>query len=264
MIKYLLIALLFLSSVAAQAEDDLIMPRDVRLSFVHHDFMEDDQAGLQMRVPDAVSGCFELSPIQFETSFIEGNFMDIEVKGYRRIPIKTKNPAFDCNVGMQMVTTMIPISASDLKSRSIRELRLKIGSIEDIYTINISENSLTLTPERTTVFKPLGDQATITHSWGGGAPVALHIPMAEQDDDIAQALQNFAYGKALFPIEGSQIDFNSYRFEDKSGETTSALSGQDYMELGTITVHRPYNGGQGLQRLPVALKVFATTSDQNL
>lgn len=263
MIKLLLILLILVTPTLACAEETgaLIPPRIVNLSFIQHDFMEADQVGLQMRIPDVVSGCYELSPIEFETSFIEGNYMDIEVKGYRRTPIKTKDVSFDCNVGAQVVAALIPMSARDFESRHIREVRFKNGKIEDSYSVSISDNSMTLTPKRMVAFKPI---SPLTHNWSTGGTIALHVPMTQKGEDIAQALQNFAYGKALFPVSNSRIDDNSFRFEDKSGETMSTLGGQNFVEVGTITVNRPYNGGQGLQRLPVPLKVFATLDGKNL
>jgi hypothetical protein len=261
MIKTLTLLALFILPQSAFAEEtgELIPARIVEVSITHPNYMEADQFGILMKVPNAVSGCYDVSSLEFETSFIEGNYMDIKVKGYKRTPVKTQYVAFDCDVGTKVISAMIPISANDLRNRGIRQIRFNNGNIEDSYDVKVSDTSITLTPERSAAFKPKGAQdGFLIHSFGGAGLVALHVPMANKGDDLQQIISNFAHKNALSPAENKSPENNVFYFMDESGKTLSKLSEVGYIELGTISILRPYNEGLGLQRLPSPLKVFAT------
>lgn len=258
MIKILTILALFFLPTTAHAEEtgELILPSIINVSIVHKNYMEPQQFAVFMKVPDAVSGCYDVSMMGFQTSFIEKNYLDIEVKGYKRTPIKTKNIAYDCPVGTKVITATIPLDANILKERNIRQIRFKRGNIEDAYDVAMTEGSITFTPRRTTSFKPAG---LLTHNYSGGGLVRLQVPMANKGDIYNTTLKNFAYGRALMPSEKGQ-----FIFMDKSGETTAKMNENGYVELGTIQVNRPYNGGNGAQMTTVPLKVFASRPDTTL
>jgi hypothetical protein len=176
--------------------------------------------------------------------------MDIEVTGYKRTPIKTKNIAQDCNSATQVISATIPLNINDLRDRNIRQIRFKRGVIEDAYDVEMSENSLTLVPRRTTSFKPAG---LLTHNVSGGGLVKLSVPMAHKGEDVSTLLKNFAYGRALMPS-----DKGHHIFMDKSGETIAKINEGGYADLGIIQVPRPFNNGNGNQMTMVPLKVFAS------
>ncbi len=258
MIKILTLLALILLPTSAYAEEtgELILPPTINVSLVHKNYMEPQQFAVFMKVPDAVSGCYDVSMMGFQTSFIEKNYLDIEVTGYKRTPIKTKNIAYDCPVGTRVITATIPLDADNLKERNIRQIRFKRGNIEDAFDVKITDGSIALTPRRTTSFKPAGQ---LTHNYSGGGLVRLHVPMANKGDVYDTALKNFAYGRALMPSDAGQ-----YIFMDKSGETSAKFNESGYTELGTIHVNRPYNGGNGAQMTTIPLKVFASRPDTTL
>lgn len=264
MIKFLtlLALLIFPQTSFAEETKELIPARIINVSLIHPDYMEAEQFGILMKVPNAMSGCYDVSGLEFETSFIDGNYMDIKVNGYRRTPIKTKDVSFDCNVGTKVISAMIPLSTNDLRDRRIRQIRFNNGSVEDNYDISINDANITLTAERPLAFKAMGN--TLVHNFGGAGIVALHVPMADKGDDIAQVVKNFAHKNALTPAENKPSENNVFYFMDESGKTLSQLSADGYIELGTISILRPYNSGEGLRRLPVPFKVFATRPNATL
>lgn len=252
MIKTLLLLALLLIPASAQAEEtgELILPPVTNVSLVHHTYMEPEQFGIFMKVPDAVMGCYNVSGLSFETSFTEKNHMDINVKGYKRTPIKTKNVSYDCTSGTKVITATIPVNANDLRERNIRQIRFKRGDIEDAFDVQSTETSFTLIPRRNTSFRPAG---SLSHNFGGGGLVKLSVPMLRKGENVTPLLKNFAYGKALMPT-----DEGAYVFEDKSGEVLARIGESGYTELGTIQINRPFNNGNGNQMLPTPVKVFAT------
>lgn len=76
-----------------------IKPTTLNVSLVRYDYMEDDNFGIQMVVPDVVSGCWEFSPIEYEFTFIDPYYFDVKVKHYQRKPIEVENINGDCPAG---------------------------------------------------------------------------------------------------------------------------------------------------------------------
>ncbi len=252
MIRLLAILTLIVLPSLSLAEEtgELILPRITNVSIVHHTYMEPEQFGILMKIPNAVSGCYDVSSIGYKTTFIEKNYLDIEVTGYKRTPIKTKNVSYDCSVGTKVVTATIPLNTNDLRERNIRQIRFKRGVIEDAYNVELLDNAVTLSPVRTTSFKPLG---SLTHNISGGGLVKLSVPMLQKGEDVSTLLKNFAYGRAL-----ETSDKGSHIFMDQSGETIAKIGENGYAELGTIQVPRPFNNGNGVQMTKAPLKVFAS------
>ena len=77
MLRILLLLSLILIPTAAKADGGLILPPRIHLSLVHHHYMNPEQFGIMMRVPDMVTGCFDVSGLEYQTSFIDGNFKPI-------------------------------------------------------------------------------------------------------------------------------------------------------------------------------------------
>lgn len=259
----LLLALILLPNLASAEETgELIAPKIINVSIIHPDYMEADQFGLLMKIPNAVSGCYHVSGLEYQTSFIEGNYMDIDVSGYRRTPMKTKDVAFDCAVGTQVITAMIPINAEDFRSRGIRQLRFKSGAIEDLYDVTVTSDSFTLTPTKATAFRPTNVNASgaLVFNFAGQGIVALYVPMVNKGEDVAQAVQSLALKNGLMPASDPNMPNTAkvFYFIDNSGNILSQIGENGYFELGAVPAIRPYQGGNGKQSLPMPLKVFAT------
>lgn len=253
---------------ASLSKTDKIEVKNVEVSLVHHSYMEPEQFGIMMKTANQVSGCFDIGPLEYEANFIEGNYMDIKIKDFRRNVVKTKNVAFDCDQKSKVVSGLVVLSTNDLKEKGVRQIRFNNGSTTDNYNVTITPDSIILKPESMIAFKAVGlvgpDKDRLVHYFNGQSVVALHVPMANESDDITQAIRNLAYKNALTPVfEKEGLDTsgadNIYYFTDPTGNMLANFLGDEtYAELGTIQALRPYDGPQGRQGLPVPLKVFIT------
>jgi len=60
---------------ASLPKKSAIKAKEIIVSLVHYHYMEPDQFGLLMKVPNTVSGCFETSPLEYEVKFVADTFM---------------------------------------------------------------------------------------------------------------------------------------------------------------------------------------------
>jgi len=81
-----------------------VVPQELQMSIVHYDYMESDQFGILMKTPETVTGCFDISPIGYEATFVGDLYMDINVTSYNVTPIKTQNVQYACNQGYRAAT----------------------------------------------------------------------------------------------------------------------------------------------------------------
>src|SRR5690606_16769107 len=120
----------------------------------HPSYMDADQFGLQMSVPDVVSGCFEVTPLEYEARFVDPYYLDIKVKRYRRVPLPG-TPA-TCERQNKMSTAMMALSKSDLQQRGTQEIRFSTGAATDSYKVEIDDSKIELVPRSMLVFKAAG------------------------------------------------------------------------------------------------------------
>lgn len=252
---------------------DTIPVGDVYVSIVHPDFLEPNQFGLMFKKANSETGCFEYSPIEYEASYIENFYMDINLKHYRRTVKETQNPEFDCNQKSKIISAMIVLNADDLANKKVRQLRLSNGNVRDAYDVLVTDNSVRLTPQSMVAFKAVGlmgaDKSYIEHRFTDTSLVTLQVPMAKDGEDVAQAVRDLAYRRALQPvIEREGLDTsgtnNVFYFTDPNGTTLEQIGEDGYMEFGTINVSRPYDGPNGRVGMPTPLKVFLTRPNVTL
>jgi len=250
-----------------------IKAKEIIVSLVHYHYMEPDQFGLLMKVPNSVSGCFEVSPLEYEVKFVADTYMDVTVKSFRRKTIKTQNPSFDCNQKSQVVTGLVVLNANDLKERGVEEIRFNNGTARDVYDIAYKQDSIVLTPQSMVAFKASGlsgpDKDRLTYFYSNENVVALHVPMALDTDAVKQAVNNLAYRNSLMPVNNQEgLDTTGtnhiYYFMDPRGRTLSMLNEDGYMELGAIRIPRPHINEGGQTTIPISLKVFATRPETTL
>lgn len=248
-------------------DPDIQKVTEVLLEFVREDYMEDKQFGIRMKIPENMTGCFEFSPLEYEASFIESTYMDIKVKNFRRKPIDTKNASYDCDKRNKAVSTMVITSADELERRRIQKIRFSNGQKTDYYQVRLYDDYIQLIPESMVIFKfpniSKGAEPKVTHHFRGeDVIIALHVPMAKENDNISDAVRQMAYKQALIPVssvDGIRISSpNVFLFKDSNGSFLDGLNKDGYKEVGTIQVMRPYLSDRGLARTPVDLKVFAT------
>lgn len=259
-------------AVAAQerkaAEQGFISPASVQVSLVRESYMEDNQFGLRMSLPDVVSGCFSYSPLEYEANFVDPYFLDIKVKKYRKIEASGNPDTRKCDPQNKTSSAMMVLDKDDLKSRGVKEIRFSSDAGRDVYKVSLQDDILELIPESMTVFKayPLSGELKdrLVHDFGNASTIALQVPMVNAGEDITEQVMSFATAHALTPVEKnvtmSLSDNNkpTYYFKDSDGRFAAMIGADGYGEIGTITVMRPYDGPDGRTQTPVELRVFVT------
>jgi hypothetical protein len=245
-----------------------IKPQVVQVSTVHYPFMQEDQFGIQMAVPDMISGCYTLTPLEYEAKFTEPHFLDIKVKKYRRIAPEGTGALQKCDTQNKMATALMVLSKKDLEEKGTQEIRFSTEVASDNYKIILTDTELQLVPRSMVVFKakpltgPLKDR--IVHSFANSKMVALQVPMAQAGEDLSEEVLSLAYSRGLAPVSLDQKpSWNengraSYYFYDDGGLVTSRIQPEGYTQLGTIEVPRPMDGAEGRTKTMVPLTVFAT------
>lgn len=240
--------------------------KTAEVTLVHHHYMEPDQFGIMLKVPNTLSGCFDISPMEYEVKFINDMYMDIEVKAFRRKPSNVKNVAYDCDLKTKAISGLIVLNAKDLEKRGVKEIRFSNGNTRDVYNVIYQPDSIVFKPESMIAFKAnlVGpEKDKLVHYYSGKTLVALHVPMANADDNVAQRVRDLAYKNALTPVfEKDGLDTsgkdNVYYFMDPHGRALDMLNDDGYAEFGTVQVVRPYDGAQGRHGVAVPLQVFVT------
>lgn len=252
----------------SMADKGFIKPQVVQVALVHYPYMTDDQFGIQMSVPDMISGCYKLTPLEYEANFVDPYFLDIKVKKYRRIAPEGIPGHTKCEKQNKMSTALMVLDKKDLMKRGTQEIRFSTEVATDKYKIIMDDAHLELKPESMVVFKgqnlagPLKDR--LIHSFASDKMVALHVPMAQPGEDITQAVVDFARHRALVPTDiqhpaawgGNGLA--TYYFYDDNGHIIDQIGEDGYAELGKIEVDRPYDGPEGRTVAPVGLSVFVT------
>jgi len=250
------------------ADKGFIKPNVVHVAVVHHTYMDDDQFGIQMAIPDMISGCYTLTPLEYETKFTEPHFLDVKVKKYRRIAPEGSAATRKCDTQNKMSTALMVLSKKDLQKRGTQEIRFTTEVAGDNYRVVLDDNHLELIPRSMMIFKaqnmagPLKDR--IIYSFASDKMVALQIPMAKPGEDLSSQITSFAYTRALVPTTPNAPatwggnGMATYYFYDQSGMTVSKITDVGYAEIGKISVERPYDGANGRTTTPVELSVFVT------
>lgn len=251
------------------ADKGFIKPGVVQVAVVHHPYMEEDQFGIQMSVPDMISGCFSLTPLEYEAKFTEPQYLDIKVKKYRRVPPEGSNAQKKCDKQNKMSTALMVLSRKDLKERGTQEIRFSTEFGSDNYKIILDDTHLELVPRSMMIFHaqslsgPLKDR--IIYTFAGSKVVTLQVPMAQSGEDLSEEIASFAITRGLSPANsGSEPSWNdngraSYYYIDQTGHLISQLSPESsYAQVGTIEVNRPYDGPEGRSETLVPLTVFVT------
>lgn len=238
-----------------------VVPQELQLSIVHHSYMEPDQFGILMKVPQTVTGCFDISPIGYEAKFIADLYMDINVTSYTVTPKKTQHVEYACNQGYQTATGLIVVSANDLRSRGTRQIRFTNGLARDNYNIIYSGDSITLQPQSMIVFK--AKNGNLTYGLNPQNIISLEVPMAKEGDDISEAIRTLAAQKGLSPVTDMESlppsmkqESNDFYYVDETGRYTDSLNENGYAEIGVIPVARAQIDENGASSKNVPLKVF--------
>lgn len=251
----------------SMSDKGFIKPRIIEVSLVRPSYMEDDQFGIQMVVPDVVSGCWEFSPLEYESTFIDPYYFDVTVKHYQRRPVETNNVQSGCPTNNKMTSAMIVLSKSDLQKREIRQIRFSNGSISDYYDIRITDNGIQFRPQSMVIFKAVGMTGPLADylemDFGGASKVALHVPMARKGEDVRGAVVALASRHGLTPEVDTPTSYSAggspvFYFTDQIGDVAGTIGEDGYSSLGTINASRLYDGPDGRAYSAVPLQVFVT------
>lgn len=250
------------------ADKGFIKPQAVQVSVVHYPFMQEDQFGIQMAVPDMISGCYTLTPLEYEANFVEPHFLDIKVKKYRRVAPEGTAAMQKCDKQNKMATALMVLSKKDLQEKGTQEIRFSTEVASDNYKIILTETELQLVPRSMVIFKakpltgPLKDR--LVYSFSNSKMVTLQVPMSAAGEDLSEEVLSLAHSRGLAPVAPDQKpSWNengraSYYFYDNGGLVTSRIQPDGYTQLGTIEVSRPMDGAEGRTETLVPLTVFAT------
>lgn len=243
-----------------------ITPMAVNVSIVHPSYMDENQFGILMAVPDVMSGCYTLTPLEYEAKFTQPDSLNIRVKHYRRLAPEGANTK--CDTRNKMATALMVLDKKDLLERGTKEINFSTEAARDTYRLVLSDNRLELIPQSMMAFKAPGLTGELkdrlVYTFTSNKMVALQVPMAKSGEDLSEELQNFARTRALKPADADAPTSwagngtATYYFYDDAGHVVAQIGEKGYAELGKITVSRPYDGPDGRTEAPVTLSVFAT------
>lgn len=243
-----------------------ITPTAVNISIVHPAYMDENQFGIQMAVPDVVSGCYTLTPLEYEAKFAQPDSLNIRVKHYRRIAPQGANAR--CDTRNKMATALMVLDKKDLRARGTKEINFSTEAARDTYRIVLGDNRLELIPQSMMVFKAPGLTGELkdrlVYTFASSKMVALQVPMAKPGEDLSEEINGFARSRALTPANADAPTSwagngaATYYFYDDGGHVVAQIAEKGYAELGKITVSRPYDGPDGRTEAPVTLSVFVT------
>lgn len=246
----------------AESKKGYIKPQTLYVSIVDYDYFEDDQFGILIKTGDIITGCWKLSPLQYEASFTEQYYMDIAVSHYRRTAA-TGN----CPKGNQTVSALVVLNKSDLKEKQVKQIRFSNVIARDRYEIALYDDRIEMKPITSIAFKTEEDR--VIHYEGNRGVIALHVPMAAKNDDVTNEVLRVARQNNLTPL-GQDIAHHyasnqtTFFFMDDEGATLERLGESDYLEIGSVKVKRPYDGPYGRTTIDKPLKVFATKAGKTL
>ena len=245
-----------------------IKPQTLYVSTVKHDYFEDEQFGILIDTGDIITGCWKLSPLEYEASFTEQYYMDVKVKHYKRDPIDG-----DCPKGNQTVSALLVLNKADLQKRGIKQIRFSNDVAQDRYEVAFYNDRIELKPLTQIAFKANGlagsDEDRIIHYDGQKGVIALHVPMAKKGDALSNAMLSIARRNNLEPLDAHlskryNPKQSTFFFMDSDGSITNKLGSDHYTEIGVIDVKRPYDGPYGRTEVDTPLKVFATLPGKTL
>lgn len=250
------------------ASKGFVAPTQIRVSIVHLDYMDDDQFGIMMIVPDMASGCETYSPLEYEAKFVDPYFLDIKVKKYRKIapPAPTANKP--CDRSTKVVSATMVLDRKDIQSRGTQEIRFSGEAGQDTYKLSFDGDRMELIPESQTMFKGSDLQGDLKdrliYDFSNSKTIALQVPMAQPGEDLTDEIMEFASSHALKPVENrinvvlSETGTATYYFQDNDGRFGAMIGPDGYGDMGSITVMRPMDGPDGRTQTPVELRVFVT------
>lgn len=238
-----------------------VEPKEVQVSIVQEDYMEDgDQFALRLMVPEAVTGCYKISPLDYEASFIDPYYLDIKVNFYRVDQIETDAPHIECEKGYKVSSASVPLSVKDLRARGTRQIKFRTKNVTEYYDLSLQDNQVLLRPQSMRIFKAAIDSRSgvLAHDMAAPSKLHLYVPAAGENDDLSDQLATFAQAKGLaVGSDAATQSNNMILVRDDRGNLVDELRGAQVKEMGTLYVERQYRGENGLGQTKVPLTVFA-------
>jgi len=253
-----------------------IQPKILHVSLTKPAYAEDSQFAIELSTGDVVSGCWKVSQIGHKASFTEAGYMDIEITPYTRQAIDNG----DCPSGTQTPKGQIILDKDDLSKRGVKNIRFRNGNVIDRYEIMTHSNRVELKPNTKVGFKPtrlVGEgKDRMILPMNGEKIIALHIPMLKHGADIKNEINIFARRNNLEPLSQEKLSHygmnggkgtsasGPYLFTDTNNMFFGQLSGQNYVEVGSINIDQMHDGMNGVGAVQKPIKVFATKAGMTL
>ena len=234
--------------------DGRILPPRILVDVAHPDYMEKDMFALRLTIPDVIMGCYEYGALEYETTYVDPEFLEIHVLGYTARLMETDTPQLECARGYQQLKALIPMSQEDLIERGTRKIKFKTRLQTDEYTIRHPENRIVLQPVSANIFVPRQGRA-VEYDFRDMQSIILSVPSAGEDEDLTQRLEEFA------KVNGAQVmgsaGRNAIKVYDPENVFFTQMDGTGMSRIGSVLVERVQRKHNGNEIMEIPLTVFA-------
>lgn len=246
----------------ARGGEGVIVPREVTVDLVPFG-QSGESAGLRFSVPDVVNGCWDISPLHYETSTQGPYYFDVSIKHYTRKEGK-------CGGGNRMARATVPLEKSLLEQGKIKILRLSIGPVTDRFEAAYENGTLTIKPQSTVKFLTDG---ILSYNFdrdgkGKGQLVALVVPIAPVHLDTYQAAEDFAMMYALTPAPETATSSlartnggSAIHYYYDGMNTLAPRLGPDFAPVGQTAIPMTYDLLDGRAQEYIPAQIYARRID---
>lgn len=257
-----------------QPELGIIVPRDIIVSLIRYKGLKDTQFALELTIAESVTGCVELSPINYEVKTPEPRFLDIKVFNYKREE-KRRAIGEDCKNEAKRPSSVIVMDLPLLERLGTEVIRFQSPNGNDNYTLNVTDAKVELMPQSRNVFRAdprTSIDGVLTYWFNTGDVVALTVALPLEDkiegdfkDNIQEQLTEIARKNGLFRLDDVNPDYvppsgadpNTFYFADPEGKLSEELSTNDMLDVGFVRVAAEYDTVRGVEKRFRNFPVFA-------
>lgn len=246
----------------AARDDNIIVPNRVMVTLVTQDNPQ-EEVGLRFSVPDVMNGCWDISPLRYDTSSQGPFYYDVTIKDYTR-----KEGA--CTGKNRAARATVPIAKKLLEEGKIKVLRLSLGDVTDRYNVTYDNGAVEIMPETQRIFKTTIDLSYNFNKSNNktGALIALIAPTAPAHANTEQALANFAAIYSLTPapqnatssLPASNGGSDIHYYYDSKKTLTPRLNGE-FAPVGTTGIAQIVDVKDGRDQTLISAPVYAKKVD---
>lgn len=209
---------------------------------------------LRFQKNTGIQGCVNLSMPNVAMKTVGSNIV-IEVPEVAATPDTSSfTPSHGCGGGAGAPQADIALSYDQLEEENIKSIMFQSGNAKDKYDVQLSENSIRLTPVQQTTFVPADIPGGLTHRFYDQDTLILSAPAANSNIDTQ--ILNLAEDYGLTPAEPLLNAAGHYFFRDKTGGIKAKLSNKTSMKLDVIKIDDIFLGANGKYRVQKPIDVF--------